>query len=245
MGRENSIGVWGGVVGLFVLGVGVALGGGFISQGLVEARTADRHVTVKGLAERDVVADLAFWPITITASGEDLAAVQQQLDAHVGLVQEFLIAQGFDAAEISLGRIQLEDRLAYSYGDSRPSGGRFLVNQPLHVRSDNVDRVAAVSRRLGEVLRQGVVITGWQGPSYAFTGLNAVKPAMIEEATRNAREAAETFAQDSGSALGGIRTATQGYFTILGRDEIPGQTEEQQIFKRVRVVTTITYQLEN
>ncbi len=245
MGRGDSgVGVWAGLGGLFLLAVGLTLGAGFLAEAIVDARTADRRVTVKGLAERDVIADLAVWPITISATGDDLTAVQEKLDADVATVRTFLTGEGFDEAEISLGRLQLEDRLAYAYGDSRPTGGRFLVNQPVNVRSANVDRVASVSRELGELLRQGVVITGWQGPSYAFTRLNDIKPDMIEEATREARAAAEKFAEDAGATLGSIREARQGVFVILGRDEIPGVAESDQIFKRVRVVTTVTYQLD-
>lgn len=243
MRSEAGSGAWGAVVGLFLLAAGLVLAGGFISQGIVEARTADRQVTVKGLAERDVVADLAFWPITISATGEDLALVQEQMDADVETVRQFLLAEGFDAAELSLGRLQLEDRLAYAYGPERPTSGRFLVLQPVYVRSENVERVAAVSRRLGALLRQGVVLSGWEGPTYAFTRLNDIKPDMIQQATRNAREAAQKFAEDSGSNLGSIRTASQGAFSILGRDDIPGQPAGSQIFKRVRVVTTVTYLL--
>lgn len=241
-GRSEGGGFAAGLAAAIVTAIGLTLGGWFISAGLVEAQVVTRQVTVKGLAEREVTANLALWPVTIQAAGDDLALLQEKVDSDVALARQFLVESGFDEGEISLGRLQLEDRVAQSWGPDAPRGGRYLINQPLTVRSDNVDLVAQVSRELGGLVRQGVVLTGWQGPSYSFTQLNAIKPEMIEEATQAAREAAQKFAQDSGSQLGGIRNANQGVFVILGRDDTT--MESEQIMKNVRIVTTVTYLLE-
>ena len=79
----------------------------------------------------------------------------------------------------------------------------------------------------------------WRPIEYIFTGLNDLKPSMIEEATKNAREVAEKFARDSDASVGKIRTARQGLFTINDRDENTPQ------IKTVRVVTTIDFQSED
>ncbi|MCG8442600.1 MAG: SIMPL domain-containing protein, partial [Caulobacterales bacterium] len=209
-----------------------------------EARDEISKAIDRNLGDSDA-ADLALWPITITAAGDDLAALQEKIEADNTLITNFLTAAGFDQAEISLGRLQLEDRVAMSWGSDQPSGGRYLINQPITVRTSNVDLVAAQSRRLGAVVRQGVVVTGWQGPTYIFTGLNDIKPEMLEAATTNAREAAEEFAEDADARLGGIRSANQGVFEILPRDRMPNASESDQIFKTVRVVATITYFLDS
>jgi hypothetical protein len=60
---------------------------------------------------------------------------------------------------------------------------------------------------------------------------------MIEEATRNARESARKFADDSDSKLGKIRRASQGQFSIEDRDASTPH------IKKVRVVSTIDYYL--
>ena len=95
----------------------------------------------------------------------------------------------------------------------------------------------------------GVVLSsggeyGGGGPTFIFTGLNDLKPAMIAEATARAREAAEQFARDSKSRIDGIRRANQGTFEILARDRAQGITEEGQLAKTVRVVSTVDYNLE-
>lgn len=242
---EGGGGVAAGLLAAALIALGLVGAGWFVSAGIVESRIVDKRVTVKGLAEREVKADLALWPMTVTASGDDLGLVQDEIDRAVTAVNTFLTGKGFDTAEISLGRLQMEDRLSNSWGPDLPIGGRYLINQPMTVRTTSVDLVAGASRDLGELVRSGVVLTGWQGPSYIYTGLNDVKPDMIEEATRNARTAAQTFADDSGARLSGIRSANQGVFVILPRDPVMGEAEENQIFKTVRVVTTVTFQLED
>jgi hypothetical protein len=92
----------------------------------------------------------------------------------------------------------------------------------------------------------GVVLSSGEqygngGPTFVFTGLNALKPKMIGEATARAREAAEQFARDANSSVGGIRRANQGVFEILPRDQAQGISEASQIVKMVRVVSTVDY----
>jgi hypothetical protein len=113
------------------------------------------------------------------------------------------------------------------------------------VRSTDVERIEATSQRVSELIEAGVVLSseGGAGPYYLFTRLNDVKPEMIGEATRRAREGAEQFAADSGSRVGGIRRASQGLFQILARDDAPSIMEQRQIRKTVRVVSTIDYVL--
>jgi len=153
-------------------------------------------------------------------------------------------APGVPAASIEVQGVEVNDVLANAYR-SGPVDMRFIVAQTLLVRSSDVDRIAAVSQRVGELVDAGVVLSseGGGGPYYLFTKLNDVKPAMIAEATKRAREGAEQFAADSGSRVGGIRRASQGLFQILTRDDTPGTSEQRQINKTVRVVSTVDYLL--
>ena len=210
-----------------LLALGLGIGGFFIGQGVVNARVGDRAVTVRGLAERDVLADIAVLPLRITASGDVLSEVQ---------------AQGYRPEDIDLGRLEVTDVLAREY---RPDNvtARFIVAQTLVVRTTDVARVQATSRALGDLVRQGVVLQDFRGPSYFFTGLNDVRPSMIAEATASARSGAEQFARDSGTSLGPIKQATQGSFEILPRDPSVDGDETASVNKRIRVVTTITYRL--
>jgi len=223
-----------------LLAVGMLGGGAFIGQGVVNARVGDRQVTVRGLAERNVKADLAVLPIRFTASGEVLSEVQARIDGDLAMVRQFLAAQGYPANAVTLGRLEVADRRSREYG-TQDGGPRFILAQTVIVRTSDVDRVQATTRALNDLVRQGVVLQDFSGATYVFTKLNEVRPAMIAEATAAARTGAERFARDSGTGLGPIRQATQGSFEILARDEIGDESQSPD--KKVRVVTTISYRL--
>lgn len=223
-----------------LLAVGMLGGGAFIGQGVVNARVGDRQVTVRGLAERNVKADLAVLPIRFTASGEVLSEVQARIDGDLAIVRQFLTAQGYPANAVTLGRLEVADRRSREYG-TQDGGPRFILAQTVIVRTNDVDRVQATTRALNDLVRQGVVLQDFSGATYVFTRLNDVRPAMIAEATAAARTGAERFARDSGTGLGPIRQATQGSFEILARDEIGDESQSPD--KKVRVVTTISYSL--
>ncbi len=223
-----------------LLAIGMVGGGALIGQGVVNARVGDRQVTVRGLAERNVKADLAVLPIRFTASGEVLSEVQARIDGDLAVVRQFLTAQGYPANAVTLGRLEVADRRSREYG-TQDGGPRFILAQTVIVRTNDVDRVQATTRALNDLVRQGVVLQDFSGATYVFTRLNDVRPAMIAEATAAARTGAERFARDSGTGLGPIRQATQGSFEILARDEIGDESQSPD--KKVRVVTTISYRL--
>lgn len=225
--------------------LGLATGGWLIGKGLSKFRMSDRYVTVKGLAEKDVTADLTVWSISFSATGDELSDVQSKIERDKALVAEFLKTNGLAPEDFGTGRINVTDLLAQSY---RPQGAlqsRFIINSSVNVRTDKVGLVAKISGKTGDLVRQGVVLSEYQGPSYIFTKLNDVKPAMIAEATANARVAAEKFAADSESRLGKIKRASQGVFMILARDGNQVAAESQQIDKKVRIVSTVDYYIVN
>lgn len=227
--------VFGGLIAVGAIGGGAMIGGG-----LVNARVGDRAVTVRGVSERVVKADLAFLPLRFTASGDVLSEVQARIDGDLAIVRQFLTAQGYPADAVDLGRLEVADTRSREYA-SQNGGPRFILAQTVNVRTGDVDRVQTTSRALNELVRQGVVLQDYAGPSYIFTKLNDVRPAMIAEATAAARSGADRFATDSGARLGPIRQATQGSFEILARDE--SGDEASSMNKKVRVVTTISYRL--
>lgn len=234
-------------VAALVVASGMAVGGWFVGAGFVESRTADRFVTVKGVAERDVMADLALWPLLVVASGDDLPGVQAEIDDAVREVYSFLARHGVDTTQIYTRGLEVMDRLNPQAGGIA-AGGRYQVEQRVMVRSDDPAGVQAASQSVGELVGAGVVLrsgTGWgpARPTYLFRRLNDLKPEMIAEATAAARESAMRFADDSDTGLGKIRRANQGVFQILPRDAAAGITQEEQMFKTLRVVTTVEFQL--
>ena len=230
-----------------IVALGLVIAGGAIGRGFSNARLADRYVSVKGVAEREAKADLALWPIPFVAADDDLVVAQASINATTRKIRAFLVAQGLDTSQAQLGSLRVTDRQANPY-QAGEAGRRFIVRQVLIVRSTEPAKVLAASQRIGELVQTGVVLSSGEeygpgGPTFLFTKLNEIKPAMIAEATSRAREAAEQFAHDAQSKLGGIRQANQGVFVILPRDQAPGVSEESQMQKVVRVVATVDYYL--
>lgn len=240
---------------MIVVAACIALAGWFVGNGLTNIRTADRFVTVKGVAEREVKADLALWPIRLAVTDDDLSLAQTRINQNVTKVVAFLRANGMDTTEVELQGLKVTDVLANPFNPRNRAGNRFIIQQTLIVRSIDPERVKATSQKVGELVNSGVVLSsgpdwGPGGPTYVFRRLNDLKPGMIAEATAEARKGAEQFAKDSKSRLGGIHAANQGVFVILPRDATSGDqgsgiAEQSQIYKIVRVVTTVEYLLRN
>lgn len=234
------------LVRVAVLAIGIALGGWAAGNGFVRARLGDRYVTVKGISERDVNADLAIWPLRLVVADNDLARAQSRLQANVASIYSFLARNEVDTAQVTLQDFSVVDALANEFRPEGMTGNRYIIRQVVMVRSDEPARVHAASQRVGELVNAGVVLSsgteyGGGGPTFIFRGLNDLKPAMIAEATARAREGAERFASDSRSRLAGIRRANQGVFEILPRDQAQGISEGSQVAKIVRVVSTVDY----
>lgn len=240
-----------------ILAIGLVLAGWILGSEIRDVRLADRYVSVRGLAERTVKSDLAIWPLPFREAGNDLKATFAKSEEDRQAVLDFLAQQGIPKSDIALGQPSVIDTQANEFGAAK-NPNRFIVQQQVSVRSTNVDQVAAAVQQTSALIARGVVLGGGQnygpgsgGVSYVFTGLNAIKPEMITEATRNARAAAERFAADASSKVGTIRQASQGLFTISSADDTSGSGEgvggDQSggsMMKKVRVVTTIDYYLE-
>lgn len=222
-----------------VLALGIVVAGYFIGDALIRARAADRYVTVRGLAERTLPANLALWPVVFSITSNDLTDLQRQADEGVARVRAFL-EKDFPAEQISVSAPRVQDREAQGMMNSGRAMDRFSAEVTVTLRTDNIDAARQAMQRSGELVKQGVaVIRSYEyNTQYLYTDLDKIKPEMIAEATKDARRAAEQFAKDSGSQVGAIRNAQQGLFSIEDRDQFSPE------FKKVRVVTTVEYQLQ-
>lgn len=235
------------IVAAGILAIGVAAAGFLAGEALIKSRLGFRTVTVKGLSEREVKADLGFWPIRFVANGATLEEARRSLEASETAVKNYLGQQGFDPAEHQVQNIMVEDRFAGYNAQQTPEQYRFVLTEDMLVRSGEVQKLANASRAMGELLKAGVVFSSDSynaGPSFIFTGISDLKGEMLTEATQRAREAAQKFAEESGAKVGDIQSANQGIFEVNPAVEIPNDRPEKQIDKKVRVVTTITYFLE-
>ena len=223
-----------------LIALGLACLGWFIYTGINNLAYRDRQVTVRGLAEKEVMANKVTWPLVVTTLGNNLPELYNRINANNDIVLKFLKDNGISEAEISVNEPQVFDKDAQTYSSGNLPF-RYRVTEVITVTSDQVEKVNALMKRQAELLKQGVALANdYQYQTlYEYTGLNDIKPEMIAQATAAAREAAKKFADDSGSDLGKIKTASQGQFSIEDRDSYT------PYIKNVRVVTSITYYLED
>lgn len=224
------------IIGLSI-GAGIFFAGLFIGNGFYKSRMSDRFVTVKGLAEKEMDADLAIWPITFMEVGNNLIDLQQEVNNKREMINSFLTEKGFSEDDISHSTPKINDTYAQSYYGDHPTGPRYRIQKTITLRSSDVRLVKQTMEQSGELVAMGIVLSeNWENRTeFLFTSLNDIKPQMIREATINAREAASKFAEDSGSKVGKIRKASQGFFNISNRD---ANSPDRKI---VRVVTTVEF----
>jgi len=227
------------ILGFFVF-LGLASLGYLVSSSAVKIKSLERTVTVKGLSEKDFEANIVIWPIQFSLASNNLNELYLSIDASTKKIGSFLEQNGIAKEEINISSPSITDKSAQQYGSQSNAPFRYTSLQTVTVYSKNIKAVRKVMSLLSTLGKQGIVFNSdsYQNQTeYLFTQLNEVKPAMVEEATRKAREVAEKFAFDSQSTLGKIRNASQGQFSIRARDK------NNPHIKKVRVVSTVTYYL--
>lgn len=217
---------------------GLTSGGYLLGNGLLRAKDADRAVTVRGLAERDVVADLATWTISYSATSTSLAEAQAKMRSDTKAIEDFFGSLGFP-------KDALQPTGANVSSFTTDGITQYTVRQRMALRSNDIERAQKAVAQQFDLVGRGVFLEEGSAMSYSFTKLNDIKPDMVAEATRDARAAAEQFAQDSGAGVGEIKDATQGYFSIEARDgDSGGWGVSDTPYKKVRVVTTVNFALD-
>ena len=220
-----------------LIAAGIVISGFALKAGIDNIAFRDREVSVRGLAERTVKADNASWNVSYTITGDDLRALYAQLEDKNAAVKSFVKECGIAEADITFDTPSVYEPQAERYGETNRNY-RYALTGTVNVNTTKVDDVYAMVGKQGALLARGIPVSNTY-VNYTFNGLNSIKPEMIAEATKNAREAAAQFAKDSESALGKIKTASQGQFSIDGLDS------GKPYMKNVRVVSTVVYYLED
>ena len=229
------------IISAAIISIGVVIAGFSLRSGIITSKDMDRKVSVKGLAEREVKADKVTWPLVYKEIGNDPSEMYDRLSQKNKKVISFLKSAGISDSDISVNPPVITDRQADNYGNEIMNY-RYKATSVITVTSSEVDKVRQLMRRQSELMKQGIALVseeyGNNTVTYEFTGLNKIKPEMVEEATKNARTTAQKFAEDADSKLGNIRNAQQGQFSIEDRDA------NTPYLKKVRVVNTVEYSLE-
>ena len=226
-------------LGVFIT-VGLFLLGATLGKSLIQFKELERTVVVKGLAQKEVQSDIVIWPITFLRASNNLSELYNALESDTQKISSFLEKEGFKKEEISFSAPSVVDKIAQNYGGSSQPKFRYSATQVLTLYTKKIDTARESMNKITALGKAGITFRtdNYENKiEYIFTRLNEIKPAMIQEATKNARASAQTFADDSQSSLGKIKKARQGQFSISARDK------NTPYIKRVRVVSTVEYYL--
>lgn len=223
------------IVASLILAAGLFCLGWSIRSGINNMASRDREVSVKGLAEKEVQANQVTWPIQYSIAGDDLIALYDKMTINNQKIVKFLTTNGIPESDISIGTPD-----TYNATTNRYSSDTFKYNYSLSctvtVSTSKVEKVQELLQRQGELLKEGIPFSN-SYIDYEYTLLNQVKPTLLAEATKNARDAASQFAKDSGSKVGKMKSANQGQISI--------DDTSNPAIKKIRVVSTIVYYLED
>ncbi len=210
-----------------------------LSVGLSNIARADKTVSVRGLAEREVDADLAVWPLTFSLGSNDLTELQKDILAKTEIVKSYLAEYELSSEDFTVQSPSITDNSMNPYMDKNQVRYTYIAETVVLVRSSKVEQVKKAQGDSLKLMSDGIAVSkDYKSKiSFEFTKLNDIKPQMIAEATKNARTAAEQFARDSGSKVGKIKRASQGLFSI---EDAAADLSER---KTIRVVTTVEYLL--
>jgi hypothetical protein len=226
------------VVAALLVAFGLAAAGYFVGQGISERSSGRRIISVKGLSEREVPASVATWTIGYAANGNELSEINKKLAESTKAVAAFLKEAGFAEADLAVQPPSLQDTtMEVREKDVPPPPERYKAYQSVLLRTSKVDLIKPALASASNLMVSGVLLSGKSDPNYIFNQVNEIKPGMIQEATKNARIAAEQFSRDSQTTLGKLRSATQGWFQIENRD---AATPERKV---VRVVVDVEYEI--
>ena len=185
------------------------------------------------------MADKVIWPIMYKQGGNELGELYNTVEDMNATIVKFLKDAGVSDDEITMNAPSILDTRTNLYGERKEY--HYIVTAGVTVCSEKVELIVKLQTEQAKLYEKGIPVgmgENWSYPTtYSFTALNDIKPGMIEEATINARQAAEKFAKDSKSKLGKIKNATQGQFSVSDRDS------NTPYIKNVRVVTNVVYYL--
>lgn len=223
----------------YFLGICLVIASIVISLGFSSINPKEASVSVRGLAQREVNADLAVWQLSFGLGDNNLENLQKSIKEKSEIVSLYLKDKGLSERDFSVLSPSITNNLLDPYINQEKMQYIYIAKLNFLIRTDKISAVKKANEGLLELVDKGIAIKqDYENKiNYEFTKLNDIKPEMIALATKNARKVAEQFAKDSNSNLGKIKHATQGLFSI---ENAATGLEERKI---VRVVTQIQYLL--
>ncbi len=183
-------------------------------------KVADK-IMVTGAAEKDFVSDLIVWEGNYSRSNMDLKQAYADLKNDEAAIKSYLQKKGIPANEVIFSSININR----NYSNRFDENGRitqtifsgYSLTQQIKVESQQIDKVEAISREVTELIQQGIEFNS-TAPAYYYSKLSELKIDLLAKASEDAKNRAESIAQNAGSQIGKLKSATMGVFQITGKN---------------------------
>ncbi len=216
--------------GLLIIGIAFALFSVGFFFAAKDFSKQGSYVEVKGLSEKIVKADTAIWSLNFEVKSNNIDSLYSDIEKNIVAIKAFLKEKGFEDSEINIAPVNI-------YQDTyKDAAFRYNSTNQISVYTKKVDLAKQASNETLLLVKRGVVLNQ-NSISFEFSDLNSIKPDMLAEAIKNARDTASQFALNAGSTVGSVTRGNQGVFDITDKD--PGSPE----YKKIRLVSTLRFLL--
>lgn len=228
------------------IGVATVVSSLILAEGFMQVMKFTREViNVTGSAQQDIRSDLALWNCAFSRRGTDLAGPYKALKDDLAKVKAYLAAKSVAEKEMEIPQVYTQTlyKKDKDGNDTNEIEG-YSLRQHVRVRSQDVDRVARLSRESTELIDQGLEFDS-SAPDYFYTKLDELKVEILSRATENARQRAQNMAHATGNRIGMMRSARMGVFQITPLDSTEvrdyGVNDTSSLEKKVTAVVSVSF----
>jgi len=220
-----------------------------LSQGFLKIMKFTREqVSVTGSATKEIKSDYIVWDAMFSRREPALVTAYAKLKDDLDKVKAYLASKAVDEKEVVISQIVTETvyKKNEKGNDTNDIEG-YRLTQGIEIRSNNVDKIDAVSRESTELINQGIEFQS-APPQYFYQKLDELKIEMLGKATENAKQRAESMVKSTGNRIGSIRSARMGVFQItpITSTDVSdwGINDTTSIDKKVMSVVTVSFAIE-
>lgn len=233
---------------------GTALAIGLIVSSLIlgwaytGSKKGDDAITVTGSAKKRIKSDLVVWNAGVATQAPQLSDAYKQLSDYVPRIKKYLIEKGVPESQITVSSIATTT-LTRTDENGRATSEitGYSLKQGVSVTSNDVDKIAQISREATELINQGILLES-NAPQFYYTKLGDLKIEMLGEAAKDAKTRADRIAESTASSIGSIRSARMGVMQITAPESTEvsdyGVNDTSSIEKDVTAVVNVSFSVD-
>lgn len=197
-------------IGLFLASISLGIA-------FYKTKKPTKTVSVVGLAEKDFTSDLIVWELNLNAQDMDMKQAYTTIKEQSAVVREFLKNKNIKDSEVDFKKISTSKETQYRWDEANSRSveifNGYNAHQTIRIESKDIAKIEKLVREISELYDQNIQISSYE-PEYYYTKLADLKIEMLAEASKDARNRAETITKNAGSKLGKLKSANMGVFQI-------------------------------